>query len=107
MTDQRLSVSATSCTRIKDKAVPVNTVIQSITFDTIRRAGQFCEPTIRANCVAVTYPEDIDLVPDTVTATLQRGRHRHLFVRAPRPRLYFLMFYTAAFLRPPNILDSG
>ena len=70
----------------KDKAVPVNTAIQSITFDTIRRAGQFCEPDYPVTCVAVTFPEDIDLVPaDMVTATLQRVVTDICSFAVPRP----------------------
>ena len=47
----------------RDKAVPVNTAIQEITFDTIRRATHFCESDYRVACVAVTFPEDTDLLP--------------------------------------------
>ena len=52
----------------KDKAVPVNTAIQAITFDTIRRASHFCASDYPVACVAVTFPEDADLVPAGVVS---------------------------------------
>jgi hypothetical protein len=57
-----------------DVAVPQNTAILPITFDTVERARQFAKPDYRVTCVAVTFPEDIELVPAGVVRgpTLQR-----------------------------------
>jgi hypothetical protein len=50
----------------RDLAVPENTDVQAITFDTIAKARLFAQPEYPVTCVAVTYPEDADLVPDGV-----------------------------------------
>jgi len=57
-----------------DVAVPKNTAILPITFDTIERARRFAEPDYPVTCVAVTFPEDIGLIPTGVIKgpTLQR-----------------------------------
>jgi hypothetical protein len=47
----------------KDKALPENTAVQSITFDTIKYAKRFAEPDCRVDCVVVTYPDAADLIP--------------------------------------------
>lgn len=57
-----------------DVAVPENTAILPITFESIERARQFAEPECRVTCVAVTFPEDIELIPAGVVkgSTLRR-----------------------------------
>jgi hypothetical protein len=57
-----------------DAAVPENTAILPITFDTVARARQFAAPDYPVTCVAVTFPEDIELIPAGVirAPTLQR-----------------------------------
>jgi hypothetical protein len=57
-----------------DKVVPENTAILPITFETVARARQFAGPDCPVTCVAVTFPEDVALIPaGVVTApTLQR-----------------------------------
>lgn len=47
----------------RDTAVPVNTRVQAITFETIRHAAQFAAPDYAVSGVAVIYPEDADLIP--------------------------------------------
>jgi len=46
-----------------DMAVPENTAILPITFDTMERARRFAGPDYPVTCVAVTFPEDIGLIP--------------------------------------------
>lgn len=57
-----------------DKAVPENTAVQSITFDTIQYARRFAEPDYPVTLAVVTYPEDSYLIPPAATAApmLQR-----------------------------------
>ena len=55
----------------QDKAVPDNTAVQSITFDTIRQASQYAEPDFSVAPVMVVFPEDADLIPfDMIRAPL-------------------------------------
>ena len=60
----------------KDTAVPANTAVQSITFESIRQASQFAAPEYPVTCVAVAYPTDMDLVPPGVVT----GRPLQRFV---------------------------
>lgn len=53
----------------RDKAIPVNTAVQSITFETIATARRFAQPDYTTNLVAVTLPEDADLVPADALTT--------------------------------------
>lgn len=50
-----------------DKDLPVNTQVQQITFRTMEGAMAFAAPEIPVRCVAVTYPEDLGLVPLGIT----------------------------------------
>ncbi len=50
-----------------DKDLPVNTQVQQITFQTMAGAIAFAAPDIAVRCVAVTYPEDLGLVPAGIT----------------------------------------
>lgn len=58
----------------RDAAVPENTAVQSITFDTIRAAARFAAPDYPVACVGVTFPEETDLLPAgvVVAAPLHR-----------------------------------
>jgi hypothetical protein len=57
----------------RDLATPANTDVQSITFDTIAKARHFAQPDYPVTCVAVTYPDDADLIPaDVVVAPFLR-----------------------------------
>jgi hypothetical protein len=49
-----------------DVAVPENTAILPITFDSMRRARQFAAAEYPVTCVAVAFPEDIELIPADV-----------------------------------------
>ena len=79
----------------KDKAVPVNTAVQSITFATIDIARRLAEPNYPVTCVVVAYPEDIDLIPVSfVTApTLQRmvTDVAHFTAQRPLPLLFDIL----------------
>jgi hypothetical protein len=79
----------------KDEAVPVNTAVQSITFASIDVARRFAEPNYPVTCVAVTYPEDTDLIPVSfVTApTLQRvvTEIAHFAAQRPLPLLFDIL----------------
>ena len=52
----------------KDDAVPENTAVQSITFETIEYARTFALPHNPVALVVVTYPGDSDLVPPNAVA---------------------------------------
>src|SRR5271163_53154 len=58
-----------------DMTVPANTAVLPITFDTVERARQFANPECSVTCVAVAFPEDIDLIPAGVirAPTLRRN----------------------------------
>lgn len=47
----------------RDTALPVNTSVQAITFETIRDAARFAAADHAVSCIAVTYPGDADLIP--------------------------------------------
>ena len=67
----------------RDKENPENTAVQSITFETLRQARKLAEPEYPVTCVAVTFPEDIDLVPHDVIAgqTFAARCHGHRPIR--------------------------
>ena len=49
-----------------DVAVPENTAVLPITFDSMRRARHFAAPEHPVTCVAVAFPEDVELIPADV-----------------------------------------
>jgi hypothetical protein len=75
-----------------DQAVPENTAVQSITFDTIDKARQFAAPDYRVTCVAITYPEDSALVPPGVVVAPHLQRVVTDIARFKVPRALPLLF---------------
>lgn len=58
----------------RDPATPANNLAQEITLDSIRQARRFAGPDCPVEVVAVTFPEDVALIPDDMIAapTLSR-----------------------------------
>lgn len=46
-----------------DEAVPANTSVQSLTFESIRTAARMAAPSVATSCVAVTFPHEAQLCP--------------------------------------------
>ena len=76
----------------RDKAVPENTAVQSITFDTIRFARQFAQPDYPVSCVMVAFPEDVDLIPADMVAAPALQRSVTDVARFSVPRVLPLLF---------------
>lgn len=95
----------------RDKAVPANNAVQAITFDTIRTAGLFAEPVVPVDCVAVAYPEDIDLVPPGVIvgAPLQRDVTdvAQFKVRRQLPLLFDILDRGGSAIVEPRIVSDA
>lgn len=72
----------------RDHELPQNTSVQAITFQSVVQAAAYAGPNCPVDCVAVTFPEDRDLVPEGihVASPLERSvsdvalfqEHRHL-----------------------------
>jgi tetratricopeptide (TPR) repeat protein len=75
-----------------DKAVPENTAVQSITFDTIEQARRFAQPDYPVMPVAITYPEDAGLVPAGVVPAPPLERVVTDVARFAIPRALPLLF---------------
>ncbi len=58
----------------RDQQLPQNTAVQGITFETVLQAAKHAAPEFPVTCVAVTYPEDRDLVPSGIAAARPLSR---------------------------------
>lgn len=84
----------------KDLAIPANTAVQSITFESIRQASQFAAREYPVICVAVAYPTDMDLVPPGVVIGQPLRRFvtdiAQFEVQRPLPLLFDILYSGAA-----------
>jgi hypothetical protein len=76
----------------RDKVVPDNTAIQSITFDTIRQALQYARPDFQVAPVMVAFPEDVDLIPRDMIKAPVLAREAADVAQFASPRRLPLLF---------------
>jgi hypothetical protein len=75
-----------------DTTVPENTAVLPITFDTVERARRFAGPDYPVTCVAVTFPEDVGLVPASVVTAPALDRYVTDVAQFAVPRPLPLLF---------------